>query len=88
MILEDSVEERIIVDWLEANMGYHNATIMVNAHRMDEGLEIIGRSAVINSTKRMLILITKVQKRNKGNKNYLAWVLARKNQCMQYMVMT
>jgi len=35
----------------------------------------------------MAPLLTKIQKRNQGNKNHIAWTLARKNQCMQYMIM-
>ena len=64
VILEGNVEDTIIADWLEANIDYHNATIVVNTHRIDEGLGIVGISVVMSTAKRMALLVTKVQKRN------------------------
>ena len=72
VILEGNVEEIIIAEWLEANIGYRNTTIMVNVHMIDEGLGIVGRSVVMNAAKRMAPLVIEVQKRNQGNKNHVA----------------
>ena len=53
VILEGSIEECTITDLLEDNMGYRNTTIMVNAHRIDKELGIVGRNAGMNAAKRM-----------------------------------
>ena len=52
--MKGSAEKCIIADWLEANMSYRNTNIMVNTHRMDKGLEIIGRSVVMNAAKHIV----------------------------------
>ena len=72
VILEDSAEETIIADWIEENMGYRNDTMIVSAHRIDEGLGVVGRSAVMNAANRIAPFVTKVQNRNQGNKHQVA----------------
>ena len=42
MIEVGSPEEVIIADWMEANLGFRNTTIMINRHRMDEGRVHVG----------------------------------------------
>ena len=54
------MEEIIIADWLEASMIFLNTTIMVNTHRINEGLLIVGRSNVMSDAKRMIQVNTKV----------------------------
>ena len=67
-------------------MGFRSTTIMVNAQRIDDGFPVEGRSDFISATTRMIPLPTKVQKRNQGNNNHVAWSLASKNKCMPYMI--
>jgi len=40
VILEGSVEETIIADWLEAYIGYRNTTIIKITHMLEKGLGI------------------------------------------------
>ena len=67
-----SVEESMIADYLEGGFGYRFTTLMVNTQRVDEGLRVVGRSAVMNAAKRMIPVVTKIEKQSQGNKNHTA----------------
>ena len=62
MIEAGSPEEFIIADWMEANLGFRNTTIMVNQHRIDEGRVPVGRNTVMNAFNRMDPLVTPIKK--------------------------
>jgi hypothetical protein len=87
IIQQGSVEEGIIAEWMEAGLGFRFTTLMVNQHRIDEGNYPIGRNAVMNHFDRMRPKITKIQKCCQANSNNEKWVLARFNQCKQYLIM-
>ena len=42
IIQQGSVEEGIIAEWMEADLGFRFTTLMVNQHRIDEGNYPIG----------------------------------------------
>ena len=77
-IIDGSMEQTIIADWMEVNMGFCWTTDMVNQYRRDMGKTEIGRSAVMG----------KIEKNQQGNKNHASWSLIRKNQTKQFMRMS
>ena len=87
VIKPKSVEESLIADYLEGGFGYRFTTLMVNTQRVDEGKRIVGRSAIMSAAKRMIPLVTKIQKRSQGNKNNEAWQLARFHQTLQMSIL-
>ena len=87
IIKEGSYEECIIADWMEQGLGFRMTTLMVNQHRLEEDLLPVGRNCVMNAFYRMKPLVTKLKKMPQGNINNEEWMLARKNQCRQMMVM-
>ena len=88
LILPGSVEEGLIADWMEAGLGFRHTTTMVNQHRREEGLRIVGRSCVMSTFDRMNPILTNIAKCCQGNSNNEGWRTARYNQTKQMMVMT
>ena len=82
-----SMEENIVANWMESDLGFRRTTDMVNQYRRDMGKIELGRNAIMNAFFRMTPLVTKIEKIPQGNKNHVAWALARKNQTKQMMIM-
>jgi hypothetical protein len=58
----ESLECQMVADCMEDGFGIKNTTMMVNAHRLENGLEHVGESAVYNGYNRMLPKVSKIQK--------------------------
>ena len=87
IIEEGSIEEQLIADWMEDNMGFRNTTILINSYRLDEGKIPVSRSAVMNAFDRMDPKLNNIQKVCQGDTNNRAWALARKRQTKQLLIM-
>ena len=87
LIQQGSMEEQIIADWMEQGLGFRQTTKMVNQHRRDQGLTLVGRSAVRNHFEKMNPVISRTQKICQGNSNNKGWIDARKRQCEQFCIM-
>ena len=87
MITSGSEEEALIADYLEGGFGTRFTTLMVNTHRAEIGRTKVGCSAVMAAAKRMMPVVTKVQKRSQGSSAHEAWVTARFHQTLQMCVM-
>ena len=87
LILPGSKEEHIIADWMEANLGFRNTLLMVNSHRVEEGLMPVGRNAIMTAFDRMNPRVDKIQKVPQGNSSHEGWAEARRNQTKQFLVM-
>ena len=87
VILPGSKKETIIADWMEANFGFQNTLIMTNSHRVDEGLQPVGRNAIMYAFDCMSSRIDKIQKVPQGSSSHEGWTEARKNQTKQFLVM-
>ena len=57
-----SVESEMIATCMEDGFGIKNTTMMVNAHRVENGDVHVGESAVYNGYTRMQPIVTKIQK--------------------------
>ena len=57
-----SVDEALLADWMEDNLGFRQTTIFLNQHRTDEGRQPVGRSAVMAAFDRMNPKIDRVAK--------------------------
>ena len=86
VIEEGSLEEHLIADWMEDNMGFRNTTILINNYRVEEGKIPVSRSAVMNAFDRMDPKINTIKKVCQGDTNNQAWVLARKRQKKQLLI--
>ena len=73
-----SVDEGLLVDWMEDNDGFRQTTIFLNQHRTKEGRMHVGRSAVMNALDRMNSKINLVTTQVQGGSSD-AWAEARKN---------
>ena len=87
MIETGSMEEDIVANWMEADLGFRRTTDMVNQHHQDTTKMKLGRNTIMGAFARMKPLVTKIEKIPQGNKNHVAWALARKNQTKQTMIM-
>ena len=87
IIKEGSVEEQIIANWMEQGLGFRQTTLMVNQHRREEGMRLVGRSAVQHHFDKMHPAINRISKTCQGNTNNHAWEQARKRQCEQLLIM-
>ena len=87
LIQKGSVYEQLIAHYMEGGFGTRFVTLMVNTQRVDEEKSIFGRSAVTDAAKRMRPIVTKIQKRNQGNKNHQGWQNARFYQTLQMVIM-
>ena len=86
MIKEGSPDEALIADWMEDNMWFRQTTIFLNQHRVEEGRVPVGQSVVISAFDWMMPKVDRVQKVVQGGRSK-AWVLARKRQTKQLLVM-
>ena len=59
------MEQTIIEDWMEVDIGIHRTTDMVNQHHRDMGKIEIGRSAIMGAFRRLRPYITKNQKKSR-----------------------
>ena len=66
VILPGSVEEGIIADWMEANMGARMTTKMVNEHRRSQGLDTVSKNVILRHVKRMTPKVTTIKKKESG----------------------
>ena len=87
MIKAGSHEEQIIATWMQTGLGIRQTTVMFNDYRTEVGRVHVGRSCISDTFQRMLPVITKIRKRQQGNKNNEAWTLARKDQTKQTCIM-
>ena len=71
---------------MEPGLGFRFTTSMVNQHRIDEGLEPVGMSAVYNHFDRMSLVISSVTKCCQSNNNSKAWVLERYGQTKKFSI--
>ena len=67
-----SIEDCIIADWMEAELGFRQTPCMVKEHLLDYGLDHVGRNCIMNAFRRMQPIITKVRKWMQGNTNHEA----------------
>ena len=86
MILPGSIDEMMIADWMEDNMGFRKTTEFLNQHWTVEGSFPVGRSAVMNAFDRMIPKVTRVTKEVQGGVSTV-WAEARKGQTKQLSVM-
>ena len=55
-ILPSLVKEGAIADWMEEGLRFRFTSMMMNQHRSEEGLPILGRSAIMNHFDKIPIL--------------------------------
>ena len=86
VIQRGSIEEGIIADWMEADMGARMTTKMVNEHRKSEGLELVSINVILRHMKKMAPKVTPIKKKSQGNNDNFEWVNARYCQCLQFLI--
>jgi len=78
LISRDSKEMQIIADALESGCGYRMAKEIVNAYRIDNGLEPVGYSTVWRAVQQLEPVVSPIKTRKQGSHNEnSAWAKAR-----------
>ena len=72
---------------MEVNLGFRNTLVMVNFHRVEEGLIPVGRNAIMTAFDRMNPRVHKIQKVPQSSSSHEGWTEARKIQTKQFLVM-
>ena len=74
-----SLDEQLIADWMEDGLGYRLTTMLLNSHRQQQGLPLVGLKSIYNAINRLSPRFSRIDKKPQTAENLDLWSEARMN---------
>ena len=81
-----SLDEQLIANWMEDGLGFRLTTMLLNSHRQQQGLPLVGLKSVYNAIHRMSPRFSRIEKKPQTAENLDLWSEARMNWVSQLLI--